>query len=176
MSETLNNILDTQWDIEDALEATGGELTPEIQEALDKNSDTLQTKVDNYNLFFQKEEAKIAACDQMIKFYQGKKKTFQNSVKGLKGYILYCMKLHGITKLEGQLCKARISKTSALEVDEDKMLAKYRKQLDELQEQLPSYITIEVKINKTEAKRMIKESGLSILGAELKENETLIIQ
>lgn len=163
-----------QAEIEELLEAAGGELTPELERELNASSESLTTKVDNYANIFRKADAQLEAIDAEIKRLQTLKKTRQNAVKSLKEYILYAMDANGVTKIDGTLMKLSVRRTKAVEIgDEEALTGMAWQALSSLK--VPAWINFEVKINKTELKRMLEE-GEPIVGAEIKENRSLIIK
>ena len=102
-SLSLYDLSQEQLDIERALEDAGGELTPELEEALGNNAEALSHKIDSYSAILRKNEYMNEAIDAEIKRLQALKKTNANKVKSLKSYIGYVMGTFGITKIDGNL-------------------------------------------------------------------------
>ena len=66
-------------------------------------------------------------------------------------------------------------KSQRLETYDDLLLQGYQKDIDELLKKLPEWATVEVKVNKTELKKQMKD-GVTPLGAELVDNWSLIVK
>ena len=71
--------------IEDALYETGGELTPEIEEALHETAQSLAVKTDSYNALMRKFGSQADIIDAEIKRLTEKKKTCQK--RQSQGYL-----------------------------------------------------------------------------------------
>lgn len=162
--------------LENELIDNGGELTPEMETALAETQESLVAKVDGYNSLIQKMGATSEACANEIKRVQGIKKSCDNAVKSLKKHILDVMGMFGIEKLEGQFCKMSRRNSKAVEVEEDLLLNDARHLTEDLNKQLPSYLSVEVKINKTELKKYIEQTGIQPMGAEIVEHTNLIVK
>ena len=172
--ETLYNLTSQMADIEAILEETGGELTPELEEAWQETSESLTTKVDNYNALLIKLGNYSDNLAAEIKRLQGLKKTSDNSVKRLKEHIKDVMERFGIQRLEGNFCKMSLSSSTSTEVDEETVLMPYVARLDRLM--LPSWITCEFKVNKTELKNAFKDKDVTPGGVRFVKNTTLRIK
>ena len=162
--------------IEDALWENGGELTPEIEQALTETEQSLAVKTDSYNALIRKFASQADVIDAEIKRLTALKKTCQNAEKRLKSHICDTMALFGIDKLEGQYCKISRAKTSSIETNEDLLLASYLPTIDAINESLPPYIKVEPKISKTAIKDFQKTEGILPAGAEVVENWSLRIR
>lgn len=164
--------------IESMLEETGGELTPEIEEALNNNELALTDKVVNIRQIVTTVEASNDAIDAEIKRLQALKKSNTNAVKSLKNWILYVMRSQGINKIETPLFKLGFRTTKAVEIqDEGELLliGGIAGQIDRWQKQLPDYITLEAKVSKSALKPHL-EAGEDIYGAIIIENTSLTIK
>ena len=162
--------------IEDALYETGGELTPEIEEALQETAQSLAVKTDSYNALMRKFGAQADIIDAEIKRLTALKRTCQNAEKRLKNHICETMGAFGIDKLEGQFCKISRAKTSSLETNEELILATCLPAIDALNESLPPYIRVEPNVSKTAIKDMQKTDGILPAGAEIVENYSIRIR
>ncbi len=164
--------------IEAALEETGGELTPELEAQWTETRESLMAKVDNYNALVQK----LKNYSENIKAEQERlaklKKTADNSLKRIKDHIKDTMKTFGLKSLEGDYCKMTLSRSTATEVDDETVLAPYRKALEAFNAKLPPYITVEAKISKAAIKEMAKEmpEGMTLAGVTFTENTSLTIK
>lgn len=163
-------------DIEDALWNNGGELTEELALRLQETELSLAKKADGYNAllrsFASQKEILKAEIDRLNKL----KKVAENAEKRIKQHIVDTMGMFGIEKIEGDKCKMSRAKTTAVETDDEQLIAAYLQNVEELQKVLPSYITVELKVSKTAIKDMFKEQGILPAGAEFVENYSLRIR
>lgn len=162
--------------IEDALWENGGELTPELEQALAETEQSLAAKADGYNALIRKFASQADIIDAEIKRLTALKRTCQNAEKRLKEHVCDVMGMFGIDKLEGQFCKISRAKTSKIETNEEMILACYLNAITALKESLPPYITIEPKISKTAIKDFQKTEGMLPAGAEVVENWSIRIK
>lgn len=162
--------------IEDALYETGGELTPEIEEALQETAQSLAVKTDSYNALIRKFGSQADVIDAEIKRLTALKRTCQNAEKRLREHICDTMQMFGIEKLEGAYCKMSIGRSTKVEADEEQLKAAYMAAVDALGATLPPYLTVEVKVSKTGIKEYEKETGILPAGAEKVENVSLRIR
>lgn len=151
-SLTLYELTAEQQAIEDALYENGGELNEELAAMLNENAEALANKVDGYNAILRNFEGRETAIDAEIKRLTALKRTAQNAQKSIKEHLLYAMQSAGIDKLEGNLCKASVRHSTALEVDEDILMQPYNHKIYELANALPAYITLAAKVSKTDLK------------------------
>lgn len=162
--------------IECALEENGGELTDELAELLTDTELSIKQKADGYRAVIAKFNDKVDAVDKEIKRLQDIKKTSKNAVSRLKEYILGIMGIYGIKKIEGELCTMSKSTIKSLDVDEEMLLFMYRDKIAELQEALPDYMTVEIKVSKTKIKDKFKDNSVLPAGCAYVENESLRIR
>src|SRR5690606_20278928 len=73
--------------LEYILEDNGGELTPEIEEALTSNREQLQTKAVNYALVIRQIDGEANIIAEEIKRLQAMKKAKDNTVERMKNTI-----------------------------------------------------------------------------------------
>ena len=162
--------------IEDLLEQNGGEITPEIEEALTLTAEALPKKVDGYGVLIRQFAAAEAACDAEIKRLQALKKTAQNAQRGMKDRILYAMQSFGFDKLAGETTKFSTRASKAVEIDEELLLCRYRLAIHDFNETLPDWLSVEPKISKTAISNEYKASGMTPEGAQIVENTSLIVK
>ena len=162
--------------IEALLEENGGEITPEIEEALTLTAEALPRKVDGYGVLIRQFAAAEAACDAEIKRLQGLKKTAVNSQKGLKDRILYAMQSFGYDKLAGETTKFSTRASKAVEIDEELLLDRYKAKVEEFVKTLPDWLTLEVKVSKKAISDAYKATGVTPEGAQVVENTSLIVK
>lgn len=162
--------------IEDLLEENGGEITPEIEEALTLTAEALPKKVDGYGVLIRQFAAAEAACDAEIKRLQGLKKTAQNAQRGMKDRILYAMQTFGFEKLAGETTKFSTRASKAVDVNEDLLLMNYRDKIAEFVATLPEWLSLEVKVSKKVIGDTYKATGITPEGAQVVENTSLIMK
>lgn len=162
--------------IEDALWENGGELTPELEQALTETEQSLAVKTDGYNSLIRKFASQADVIDAEIKRLTALKKTCQNAEKRLKNHICETMGMFGIDKLEGQYCKISRAKTSSIETNDELLLATCLPAIAAINESLPPYIRVEPKISKTAIKEYQKTEGILPAGAEVVESWSIRIR
>jgi hypothetical protein len=166
----------TMYQIEQALEENGGELTDELAELLTDTEVSIKQKADGYRAIMAKFNDKVDAVDKEIKRLQDIKKTAKNAEKRMKEYILGVMGIYGLKKIEGELCSMTRTTSKALDVDEEMLLAVHKDKIAELQSLLPEYLTVEIKVSKTAIKNKFKDSDILPAGCAYIENESLRIR
>lgn len=164
------------YQIEQALEENGGELTDELAELLTDTEVSIKQKADGYRAIMAKFNDKVDAVDKEIKRLQDIKKTAKNAEKRMKEYILGVMGIYGLKKIEGELCSMTRTTSKALDVDEEMLLAVHKDKIAELQSLLPEYLTVEIKVSKTAIKNKFKDSDILPAGCAYVENESLRIR
>ena len=173
---TLFELSSEQRTIEALLEENGGELTPEIESMMAETEDLFPKKVDGYGVMLRKFQSMEKMCDDEIKRVQGLKKVAQNSIKSMRSHLLDTMLHFGFQKLKGNMTQMWVGKSKSVEVDEEVLLAKYKAKIEALQESLPPYLTVEVKVSKKAVSDAYKAGGVLPPGCEINENDTLTIK
>lgn len=172
--KTLYELTAQMRQIEDTLEETGGELTPELEETWNETGESLVAKVDNYNALINHMDAYCKNLDTEIKRLQALKKTGDNSLKRIKEHVRDVMIANGIDKLEGEYCKMSLSTSTSTEVEDDVVLQPYLSRLELLH--LPAWITADLKVSKTALKEAFKGKDVMPAGVTFKENKSLRIR
>lgn len=162
--------------IEDALWENGGELTPELEQALTETEQSISAKVDGYHAVIRSFASQEAILDAEIKRLTALKKTAENAQKRLKNHLCDTMGMFGIEKMEGAYCKISRAKSSRVETDDEQITSAYRNKVDELNASFPPYISLEMKVSKTAIKEFMKEEGILPAGAEIVESYSLRIR
>ena len=173
---TLFDLTAQMADIEDALCENGGELTPELETAMTETRESLAAKIDGYNALYQKLGAMAASAKAEMDRLGKIKKTAENGQRSLKDRLLHNMHLFGLEKMEGRLCRVSIRRSGSLKVDEEQMLAPYRKQIDALNAALPPYIMLVPSISKTAIRDMYRGTDALPAGCEEVQSESLQIR
>ena len=163
--------------IEDALWENGGELTPELEQALTETQESLVAKTDSYGALIRKFDAATVSIDAEIKRLQALKKTASNAVERLKERVLYSMENNGITKLDGTYTKFSLRNSTRTVVNEESMLAPSLFSLEAFRSTLPPYITLgDLKVNKTIIKDLYKKEGLLPADVAFEQNVSLMMR
>lgn len=163
--------------IEDALWENGGELTEELEQALAETEQSIVKKTDGYISLLLSLAAQEKIMKEQKDRYAKLEKIAANAQKRIKERLDFNMETFGIQKLEGQTGKITRVKSTAVEVDEETILAPYQFALEQFRETLPSHITLgDFKISKTAIKEMQKTDGILPAGAEIVENWSLRIR
>lgn len=172
---TLSELLERQNEIEMALIDNGGELTPEIEEALGLTEENLKDKIDGYHSLMGKLEYGNNEIDAEIKRLQALKKTKENAVKRLKGHLYDRMVEYGIDRIEGKLCKVfRKGTAPAVKIeDEVSLLAPYTFDITavKVDNAWPDWVKVSVEVDKTKLKEVLK--GEEVAGCSLEAGECI---
>lgn len=164
MKTTLYDIGTAQLQLIEALIENGGELTPELEEALLLNESNLQTKGTNYGLICKQIESEIDVIDAEIKRLTALKKSRNNAIDRLKTNLSNAMQIFGINELKTPILKINFRKSESVEIDN---MAQIDKRF--LREK------ISVEADKVAIKEAIK-SGEQVEGARLVENKNIQIK
>ena len=159
---TLFDISHEDLRICEMLEETGGELTPEIEEALAINEANLLTKVDGYCEIIAKYKAMQEAAANRIKQLQAMKKTAENIEKHIKEHLAYGMGMMGRDKIEVGTHKVSFRSSTAVNITNEAHIPSY-------------YIKVETSVDKVSLKRDLA-AGMVIEGAELVTNKSIQIR
>lgn len=134
-----------------ALVENGGEVTPEIEEALIINEENQLAVVDSMREFIAKTESECAYLGEEAKRLQQMKKSRENAIKKIKGMLKDYMVVAGIKSIEGTFCKVTLSERKAIAVDEEEILNYFAPAIEEAKSCLPDYIKVECSVLKTKA-------------------------
>ena len=156
--EISNDYLELMKSVEDA----EGELTPEMQEALEINEANLQVKAKGYIEIIKSKEGLDYAIDLEIKRLQAIKKRNGNVIDALKERLLGAVQLFG--DFEVGLDKFSTRKSQSLKVLDAKLIPKKFK-----------VKTVTEAVQKAEVKKAIK-AGEIIEGVDLITNYNLAIK
>ena len=158
----LYHITSEQLRINELLEESGGELTPEIEEALTLNEENFLVKSEEYIESIARFKALADAADARIKEMQRIKKTAENIEKRLKESMQWAMKTLGKDKVEVGLHKLSLRSSTAVSITDETAIP-------------AEYIIVETKIDKMRIKEALK-NGATIPGAELQTNTSIQIR
>ena len=164
------------FDTEEELESNGGELTPEIEAALETTREMIPRKIDSYKGYLDFLDARVGLLDETIKQLQAKKKAAKNAKESIRSYVADTMQAFGLDRIKGDIYTATLRKSKSIEVDEDLMLAPYARHIQQLESKLPDYLTVEIKVSKTALKEAIKAEGVMPAGVAESESLSLTIR
>lgn len=139
--------------LETLLMENGGEITPEIEDALAINEANLTTKAENYALLIRKHEGLQDVVDAEIKRLQAIKKSSSNLVARLKESLSFGMQACECEKIEVGTFKVGFRKSTSVVIDEETAI--------------PSeFIKITTSVDKKSIGDALK-SGIAVGGAHL---------
>ena len=153
----LNNILAQ-------LEETGGEITPEIEQALAINEEQFVAKAEDYGHAILNLKGMTAAAKAEKERLAALQKFYENAQKRLTDALSNAMQVFGHDKVENATMRLSLRHTTATEVDDlDALPAEYKT------------TKVEVVADKTAIKKAIQQ-GEAVPGAHLVENVSLQIK
>ena len=151
-----------QMNLNNLLEESYGELTPELEEALKINKENLVTKAEAYAKAIKNYKAEQDALAEEIKKLQAKKKVCENAITRMKDALSDAMDTFDMPKVQAGVFKISLSKSESVNIiDEDSVPMEYKK---------ATYT-----VSKTDIKKAI-EGGLVVEGVEIKENKSVTIR
>lgn len=142
----------------------GGELTPELELALQITKDNFHSKSENYAFITRQFNAEMDIIDAEIKRLQQAKKTREKAIERLKANIETAMITFEVDKIETPLIKISFRKSESVEVEDVNTL--------------PALYKV-VKVSESADKLKIKDaikSGILIEGCSIKVNKNLNIK
>lgn len=142
----------------------GGEITPEIEQALAISEAELQTKAVKYGYAIKTLEYENKAIDEEVKRLQGLKKVRTSAIDRLKNVVSTTMQTFDIPEIDSPTMKINFRKSTSVEIlDEEKIPAEF--------------VTIKqtTTVRKVDIKKALKE-GEKVAGAQLVENQNLQIK
>ena len=164
MNKSLFQIESDYLELSNQLIEADGELTPELEQALQITQDELESKGISYGYIIRKFETETDIIDAEIKRLQALKKAREKSSERLKERIKSAMELFDIQKIESPLLKLSFRKSESVEVEDiNNLPAMYKT----------------IKVTETADKRLIKsalETGKEIEGCRIVINNNLQIK
>lgn len=150
--------------LEEALIENGGEVTPELETALQINQEQLQEKGINYGYLIKSLKYQLDIVKAEKERIEDIKKRIEKTIDRLESTLIGSMELRGIIELKSPTLTINFRKSESVEITDFDALPK-------------EYITVKTTEmpNKTEIKQAIKE-GKVIAGAELRINNNLQIK
>lgn len=164
MRLSLYEIEVSQLQLVEQLIELGGEITPEMEEALALNKENLETKGTNYGLIIKQIESECDIIDNEIERLSKLKKARNNSIERLKNNLSTAMQIFGVLEIKSPILKINFRKSESIEIEDMKLLDS-------------GFIktTVSQTADKTAIKEAIK-AGNVVQGAILKQNQNLQIK
>lgn len=162
--KNIYNITNEFLMLESQLIENDGELTPELETALQINKDELQHKGIQYGYVIKSLEDSSNSIDNEIKRLQAIKKSNDNAIERLKTTLTTAMNLFEITELKTPTLKINFRKSEVVIVDDVNGLDKEYK-----------VIKVTEQADKMKIKQALKD-GLTVVGAELITNQNIQIK
>lgn len=153
-----------QLEINRMLEENGGELTPELEEALLITEENLSQKAEGYCKAIAIYNGQAATLDEEIKRLTAKKKVAENAVTRMKDSLKATMQVLKLDKINAGTFTISTRKSKSLEVLDEALIPEDYKET-----------VTTIKVNKNAIKDAIK-NGAEIEGVELKENKSIQIK
>ena len=119
---TLYNITEDQRLINELLEANGGELTPEIEEAMQITEDNFLAKAEAYGATISEYDAQAEVCANEIKRLMAYKKTCENVSKRMKERLSLAMTAFGKDKVTAGTFRYSFRNSTAVVVENEDMI------------------------------------------------------
>ena len=146
------------------LEELGGEITPELEQALAINEEQFVAKAEDYGHAILNLKGMAAAAKAEKERLAGLQKFYENAQKRLTDALSTAMQVFGHDKVENATMRLSLRHTKATEVDDlDSVPAEYKT------------TKVEVVADKTAIKKAIQQ-GEAVPGAHLVENVSLQIK
>lgn len=159
MKQTLYNITEDQRLINAMLEENGGELTPEIEEAMQITEENFLDKAEAYGATITEYDAQAEACDAEIKRLLSYKRTCQNVSRRMKERLSDAMRTFHRENVTAGTFRFSFRKSTAVVVENEDMIP------DE-------FFKTERTLCKKELKDALK-AGDIIVGAKLETRQTI---
>ena len=174
---TFNELINQTAELEAILEESGGELTPELEEAFDHLAQDMTKKVDGYGFLMRKLKANIDASKEIIRQMQAAVKAKENNLKNLKEHLAYNMQMYGMDRLAGDTCTLSLRSSTSLETDDAVLLSPYQDTIQSAQNSLPNWVKLKAEISKTDLKAEYKDGDDSMpAGMNYKTTKSIVVK
>ena len=158
---TLYQISEDQRRLNAMLEETGGELTPELEEALAITEQNFVVKAENYGKAILHYKQMVAAAKAETDRIKAIQKTCENAIARMEERLRDAMILFDKPKVEMATLKLSLRKSERVVIDDENNLP-------------ADCIVVKTEVSKTEVKRHLKAG--ETIGAHLEENQSLQIK
>ena len=143
---------------------SGGEITPETENALMIKESELSEKSIKYGYVIKAMEYDVSTIDEEIKRLGAIKKVRNNTIERLKNVLSETMQNFDVPEIATPTLKINFRKSQSVEILDEDLIDKQFKT-----------VKVTTSINKTEIKKAIK-SGQVVVGADLKDNKNIQIK
>jgi len=137
-----------------SIELAEGEVTPELEEALDRLESSAEGKIMAIRNIIKNEEFRLEAIKQETGRLRAMKKSSENKIEWLKNYLMTCIERMG-GKYDGTTFKLGIGESTSVEADLERLPELYRR------------TKVIVEADKEAIKEHLKVPGTTIPGATL---------
>lgn len=104
------------------LEESGGELTPEIEEALRLTADNFEEKAESYAKTIASYRAIITNCGDEIKRIEAYKRTCENIIKRMAEALTHAMRVFGNDKMTAGTYRLSLRRYQALAINDENQI------------------------------------------------------
>ena len=157
--------IETEYrDLISVLVENGGELTPEIEQALQINQKDLYRKSESYAYAIKELSGEIDIIKSEIERLQALISKRDKSISRMKETVLKAMELYEIDKIETPMIKISVRESEAVEVINENQI-----------EPIFKVEKVTTTISKSAIKEAIK-SGINVNGVVIKKNKSLQIK
>lgn len=164
MSNSIFNIGNELQTIINEIIESGGEITPEIENALIIKESELQNKSQSYGYLIKSMEYDVNTIDAEINRLEGIKRVRNNTIKRLKTVLSESMQQFEVEELKTPTLKINFRKSQTVEIIDEDLIPKEFKT-----------VKVTTSISKAEIKKAIKNGEL-VVGADLKNHKNLQIK
>ena len=157
--------IETEYrDIISVLVENGGELTPEIEQALQINQKDLYRKSESYAYAIKELDGEIDFIKSEIERLQALISKRDKSICRMKETVLKAMELYEINKIETPIIKISVRESEVVEIINENQI-----------EPIFKVEKVTINISKSAIKEAIK-SGINVNGVVIKKNKSLQIK
>ena len=157
--------IETEYrDIISVLVENGGELTPEIEQALQINQKDLYRKSESYAYAIKELDGEIDIIKSEIERLQALISKRDKSISRMKETVLKAMELYEINKIETPMIKISVRESEVIEIINENQI-----------EPIFKVEKVTTTISKSAIKEAIK-SGINVNGVVIKKNKSLQIK
>ena len=150
----LNDIIAEFQEIESLIVEAGGEITPEVEEMLNENTEVFSEKLDKYENLKRYLKGQVEYLKKQEEHYKKRRNTLSNTIKWLAECQAQSMTVRGDMKLKTDEYSYSIRKTESVDFDYDKL---DKSDIDSLIfDDLAEYT---LKLDKSEIKKHYKRKG-----------------
>lgn len=144
----------------EALVEGEGELTPELEEAMDTMKENKVCKVQDYHNLYVHLQAVADAARQEEDRLARKRKTAEAGMRRLKDGLLYNMESLGLRRIEGETVEVRIkANPGRIVFDEGAVLRDSMRYVEAVRKYLPEWVSVKVEVSRSKLKEAFQRGG-----------------